>query len=429
MKFEDNYLSEILDLDDYLEDCKLNLIDAQCGAGKTSLIFDYLDKLEEEYYEDCKLSNKTEEEIELYNDIKHNCLYLIDSKNGKQQLLQRKDVVIYDDVWNDSLQWNELDFRIAENKVVVMTYAQFGMLMKKVTYKNNFMNHIRLLVCDEMHQLINYKNIYGEHYTEALTTIKLAAKGFFEYCRVIGLTATPDKVLDEYLYNEGRGINYDDYINEIKVPENVRRYETLKTETYFSLNLLLNNISTEEKGIVYVPRISQMIEYIEELNKRGINAVGIWSSNNEKYPMNENQKRVLNSIIRMAKIPDDVQILFINKASETSINIESHVDYIIVHSSEQDVITQARGRFRGDLKILYHYDKDEEDIIVLKDKWLNKKLYTEDKNELVLELNIKKDGKLIKWTTIKTMLDHSGYIVQEKKVKGGKRYVIISNRP
>ena len=77
---------------------------------------------------------------------------------------------------------------------------------------------------------------------------------------------------------------------------------------------------------------------------------------------------------------EDEDVLLINKSCETSVNIESHVDFMIIHSSDSDTQTQARGRYRNDLRQLYLYADwalYEEKIEIPKDK-MNVRLFKDD---------------------------------------------------
>ena len=59
-------------------------------------------------------------------------------------------------------------------------------------------------------------------------------------------------------------------------------------------------------------------------------------------------------------------------------------------------------------------------------KWLNRRLYEEDKNLLCEELNIRdRRGRLYKWPNVKKSLRFSDFQVTDKQEKNGRRYSII----
>ena len=136
--------------------------------------------------------------------------------------------------------------------------------------------------------------------------------------------------------------------------------------------MLCNSLPTDQRGIIYISHITQMETCIEILKKRGINAVGLWSKNNEDVWMSDRQLKVREFLIKNSAIPDDVDVLLINKSYETSINIKTPVDYVVVHSADETVVTQARGRARNNIKTLYRYDPEEEDVFEPPEELLNK---------------------------------------------------------
>ena len=176
-------------------------------------------------------------------------------------------------------------------------------------------------------------------------------------------------------------------------------------------------------------RISMMEKYREFLQKRGINAVSIWSPHNQHWWMSKRQYEVRNYIIENAAVPDDVDVLLINKSCETSINIKSYIDYIVVHSSDPDIQTQAIGRYRNDLDDLYVYDPELWADIELPEEMLGVPLFKEDIVKLIKEQNMRDGtGRLVGKPTFISYLKDSGYDVESKKIKGGKRYQIITEK-
>ena len=64
---------------------------------------------------------------------------------------------------------------------------------------------------------------------------------------------------------------------------------------------------------------------------------------------------------------------------------------------------------------------------ILDEKWLNKPLYKADKDALCEELGLRENGRLLKWTSVKPYLINAGYEIQDKKIKGGARYIVIKS--
>ena len=170
-----------------------------------------------------------------------------------------------------------------------------------------------------------------------------------------------------------------------------------------------------------------MQDCIAKLNARGIRSNGFWSTKNESHPMTEEQIRLRNVVLTTHSIPDDIHVLVINKRTERSINVYNPVDYVIVNSDTISTQIQARGRIRNDIQTLYIYHPDIIDDIYIPDEYINTKLFKSDKDTLCDLLGFKNNsnGRLLKWTSVKAKLEDSGYIIEDKKIKGGERYSVI----
>ncbi len=141
--------------------------------------------------------------------------------------------------------------------------------------------------------------------------------------------------------------------------------------------------------------------------------------------MTEEQLSARESVLKEFKIPEKYNLLIINSSSETSIKIKSPVDYVIVNSTNEDTQVQVRGRVNGDLKRLY-LRNDGTQPLVVPDEYLNKELFTPDRNELCKIINLKnKSNRLYKWPTVKTLLLDSGYVITDGR-QNNKYYSIIT---
>lgn len=375
------WLSEAVDIKDLLKK-KLNLIVAKPGAGKTywarTVMRDY------------SLDNY------LYD-----ALYLIDTSNGKKQLLSKGDRKI--NLYTGEEYW-ELD------GLHVMTYAGFVTL---VHHKPDAWNWYRVVICDELHNCVKYSkwNEYNDHIF-AVDYIKQMIK---EGDRIVmSITATPDKVRHEF----------GDTIHDIPLNGKLKEYETKQIVKYYNLSTIVRMMQPGQKGIIYVPHIKTMKKLIEQLNTKGIRANGFWSKYSEE--MTDEQRWVRKDVLEQERIPSYIDVLVINSSSETSISIYGDLDFMVIHSCDSDTITQVRGRYRDDLDLLYLHDSTVEDEVILDEKWLNKPLSKEDKNLLCEELNLhNKTRRLLKWSSIKDILENNGYIITVKRI-GTKNYSIIN---
>ena len=171
---EGKYLSEIVDLSSICIG-RLNLIEAPCGAGKTTLA---IQTLPQEY---CDPSRS---------------ICLIDTVAGMEQLLKNSKCQCYD---NELLDVVTCFSDPKNDKITVTTYAKFGVLCKK---HPKWYQDLDTIICDEMHALVSMKK-----WTESEDNLHEIAWNALVECveskdgpTVIGLTGTPDpliKALDE----------------------------------------------------------------------------------------------------------------------------------------------------------------------------------------------------------------------------------------
>ena len=123
-------------------------------------------------------------------------------------------------------------------------------------------------------------------------------------------------------------------------------------------------------------------------------------------------------------VPPEYDLFIMNASCETAINIRSHMDFFIAHTTNKTQLTQARGRYRGDLERLYVLDKQNGSIRI-PEKYLNRSLDAAEKRAMRKELNLKNShGNLLPWKELIPLLNNSGYITAEQN-KQGKGYLLI----
>jgi len=344
-------------------------------------------------------------------------IYLIDTTIGKKRILKEPNMKFYDKQWLNAVCGEYIAF--SEDGIVAMTYHYFGHLVERY---QGFANQFELILCDEIHNAIYFGNIRNnneENYAriareeiDRLVQRDTAAK-------VIGITATPDIIKEKFSCP----------INNIHVDNDVYRYETKNILTYRNINNIIPQLDKRKTGLIYTAHVKQMKELVKAAEQRDIKAIAIWRVNNDNNPMNDEQYTLWRYIVEEEKLPPQYDLVVINAACGTAINIRSHVDYMVVNSQISDTITQARGRVRDDLELLYHIDMNIKDKINVEIPlaFIGLPLYQAQKDMLCELLPVfDSRGRRRKWNTLKYYIEQSGYTITTDSDKKRKSYDLIN---
>lgn len=378
------FLEYIVKTDDIKEGA-LNLIYAPCGSGKTTFAKTILSQ----YSVDNFLCTP---------------LYLIDTVNGKEQLLRGGEIKY--NPWTDEPYWE------LPGVATVMTYAGYYTMASNCPVRD--IGGDTLVICDELHNAVKWSRWKdNEIHQKALGLISLhigRSNGTY-----VALSATPRKIRDEFEW----------CLNELPLYGEPRHYEEEEVTEYRNLSTILSQIPTGQRGIVFIPHISEIQKYEKQMQDRGYKTSAIWSTKNEQYPMSEVQLRNRSTVLEHKRMPKGVDILFINSSCETSISIgdekdpSSKIDFMVIHSSDPDTQIQVRGRYRNDLPHLYLHNPYVDDKIVIPERWLDRDLRKSDIEEIIRELNIRnKKRELVKSPTFCTLVIDCGYKCTEKTING-----------
>lgn len=196
----------------------------------------------------------------------------------------------------------------------------------------------------------------------------------------------------------------------------VRYDRTMHTHYYANLPDTVRALEPVRKLIVYASRIGEMQELQKLFEAQGKRVCCLWGIHNENPPLSEWQESVRSTLLISEHIPDKIDVLIINAAYETSLNIRNEeFRTMLIHNSSPDVHTQVRGRLRHDIDDLYLYDCAHQFIShYFPEEYLNRDLTREDTNAIVEMINLKnEDGRLLKWPSIAKLLSKDGMTVQK----------------
>lgn len=394
------FLSEILEVDQFRRG-QANIIVAHCHSGKT--------------YANAKI-------ISAHATAPEYVLCLIDTKAGKQAMITREEATAYRRSWLEEIRGDWWGSVPDEERLRVMTYHQFGLEIQKQPL---FFQNIQLIICDEMHNLIKYmgmehsknRNRPEEERIEtnypcrmALDTLaRLAGSPSGPMIVIMSATINPVSVA---LDRRNAPCTYFDYTDKVRCDITRNRFY------YAHFEDVLQQLPFDTRAIIYTPQITQMLKFAKAADDGWRNICCLWGLNNPNHEMNDEQKRVRDVILRSERIPPEIDLLFINAAYETSINIRNEdFNTVIVHDGNPDVQVQVRGRLRHDIDALYIYDSTHVNIAqYFPAEYYNRWLFREDIEKIVSIMNLTNaKGRKLKWLSIYKLLQKDGVTVSKQK--------------
>ncbi len=394
------YLSKLVD-SSLFQKGKLNIIKAPTGSGKTYFALKYIPSL--------------------LDDARFNIVYLIDTINGKEQIIENYNAIPEYRNWIDSVGVGEMWFipkaEDYSKQIVVITYAKFGYILSK---EPDFCNKFDYIICDELHNLPRFQCFSPMPNSHSIAKLGVELAVINDKTVVIALSATPNPIINNF--------NVPCYEIPINQDELIQ-YEVCNIENYVRLIDVLDDISPDEIGVCYTSHISAMLEVEQLAKSKGFSPISIWSVRNAKYPMSEEQFSVRETILKDFVIPSQYNFLIINSSSETSIKIKSQVDFVIVDSTNPDTQIQVRGRVNRDLKTLY-LRSDGVPAVTVPEEFLCCKLYNDDKRRLAEMMNVRNpsNNRRYEWRKLKDILIENGYEIFEGRLSN-KRYAVITLSP
>ena len=426
--FKARYISELVTYSKILDGI-INLIESPCGTGKTTF-----------FIEEVVKQAKNRERI----------LYLVDTKVLEESLLNKYEEYLkpYDPSVKGTMFFNEdqlpehgfgiqiKDSVKKDNRVICMTYAKFASVVKN-SNDENFLNNIKFLCCDEVHNLAKYigwnalEGIKKEETDlyKALEKIVVATdKGTF---KTLFMTATPWRITTLLK----KSMNYT--CNKIVSENELRGYLFADQKIYTNIDNIIkelrkSDMSKDNKILMYVETIKKSKEVRDKLELNGFNVACLWSINSDQK-MDNLSRKVREHIIEQEEIPEYIDVVIINAAYETGYNIfdkENLAQTVIVHSRNSEVITQVRGRIRHDINNLVTLNQSGAIETIKRDgsvvelcptkfeKYIGIPLTKEKKDKLVQEMNlINENGRQLKWTSIKKLLVSNGFKISNQTIR------------
>ena len=374
-----------IDIIPRLKPHRINEIYAPVGSGKTTLVKTNL--------------------VNSVND-KREILVLIDTAAGRDQMIndEGENFTFYSDKWDRLMNgiiekggtwgsWAEFP----PNQVPVMTFNKMAHLIK--ANPNFGVGWLKYIVLDECHNLKIYQSFSKDN---TLKLLENWIKRVYTQTDIIimALSATPRKIA--WMFPQDKRI--DILTQEEKL--SLRTLKTDRTINYTSMRNLLPHLP-EGRGVIYTSHIQKMLEFHEILtqhDKRNVEM--IWSRNNDRYTLSSRQHEIWNSILNQSKIPDETDILMFNASCQTGVNINTLVDFMVADEWDEDTITQARGRIRNDLPLLFLPSKNP-DYFYLPSDLLGIRIYQDDKPKIIDYVNRRNDGHLKRWNTVSSMIRSS----------------------
>lgn len=372
------YLSEIME-NKKLSEEQNNLILAPIGCGKTYYALNVL-----------------------MNDSNKKYLYLCDNNNLKDQMLN--EIVTY------STDKSSIHLKSKQN-VLVMTYKEFG---HKILYDVNeeFSSQFDLIIADEIHSAIEYSEFNQDR--------DLSSALFYLFRKHLGIPI----IMMTRKYPQLENFNVINLLTNKEIKryiDKVKLYINNISQIKFYLQQSLDGfLYGGMKAGIYTKQINDMKKIETMCLDLGLNPICVWSRNNEKYPLNEEQIDFMDNLLKTGIIKEPYNVFIFNKSSETGINIiDENVDLCIVNSINITEQIQARGRFRKDINLIVVKTKEKAlppTTITLDDEYLNKWIPVEDIQKLIEKLHlVNGKGKKIGLNPFVKILEESHYVVIKKR--------------
>lgn len=432
----------------------LNNLNGYAGCGKSTLLLTELIENTESYIKDIP------EKYKSLNIHKNRILYVTDTKNLKKQIMEHnkcrelKGKVIKEYVQKDI----DIENLTAPEEIIVCTYYTLGCFLKDERYVKWFISQFWLVIFDESHNLADWYYKFAESENYNYDNIMYNLKLFVDKTLFICASATNDKLINyvkSYHSEDDNKIKINTIFNEDNIKKLVKLKEK-KTEYYIDIDKAYERIPKWiEKGkriFIYEKKINDMKNLSDKFEEQGFKTLMIWSDSNTKHKMTSKQEKDINTLLKDEYAPEEYDIVIINDATTTGINIKNE-DYqiCIINSVDKVIREQGRARLRHDIDLLIlPYEENVDSSKLLKytvdfvdetpknipNKYLDKELTPEKKMFLIdkycpsyCDKNYTEFKKIKSWREFKKWLTKWGYKIKNDNIisKEENDKIMISN--
>ena len=372
------------------------------------------------------------------NNLKHFCrdeqlnriLFLVDTNSLKDSILaDYPDFCCSADEWWVSRSiWGE-----QTDKIGIMCYQAFG--MKMMRGETDFIQEIDCICWDECDSIFDFaasafakarrtdfarEEVSNEEilaviqrYSTKKDYMPLILLGEWErivnQSRVmcIGLSATPERAkmfYDSLIHSANQG--------------------RLENAYHAAADVFFHNLQEHIKKLApmpgrgywcYSPFIKANQSVVELANSMGFHAIELHSSNNNDYPMTEEQKRTAEIILTTGMVPIEYDFVIVNRAFARGFNIrDRRFDIVIVDScDETDRKQAARQTFAYQRHLKTYAPAVPEDYL---ERWLT----ADECRELAEIMSVPETSKtnssrIMTWNKLKDFLPAIGYPYEKKR--------------
>ena len=328
-----------------------NLIQCKCGGGKTYWCLDSIVNEDSYYY-----SEKN--------------LYVTDTSALRESVKADYFKVSGRFAQKDNEQLNVITYKLLAN--IIQEQLDNGNDLEE------YFSQYDKIFLDEVHQLFVYHYKYDEQEDDEQAKYELIMDSLLTMINsdaiLICLSATPQHLYNYFQYE----IRQPELIHEIIQPTDITKIKSYsnrvehKVKCKDELRQVANNIELDddEKLFIFANTIKELKEFEHILISKGYSCTTLWSIKSDRK-MTKRQLKSRKILLDTGEY--DSQVLLLNGAYESGINIENSKDskketiYVIVSSASDVQIEQARGRIRHNIDALYSLMKDDELLTADKD--------------------------------------------------------------